>query len=121
MQPTKEDFRCNNKTQPRAAPDVSGKFCNAAFPAKLKVIHPRWTEEEADWPLTPIINEYDLVISSLARLYEVRHVLTHELPSSPFLDPVEVPTLAAAAKSFITATDWRGGRENSDQWLRWIV
>ncbi|UWQ02950.1 DUF1311 domain-containing protein [Aliiroseovarius crassostreae] len=76
------------------------------FPAKLKVIHPRWTEEEADWPLAPIINEYDLVMSSLARLYEVRHVLTHELPSSPFLDPVEVPTLAAAARSFITATDW---------------
>ena len=45
-------------------------------------------------------------MSSLARLYEVRHVLTHELPSSPFLDPIEVPTLAAAAKAFITATDW---------------
>jgi len=76
------------------------------FPAKLKVIHPRWVEEEANWPLTPIIEGYDQVMSSLARLYEVRHVLTHELPSSPFLDPVEVPTLAAAAKSFITATDW---------------
>lgn len=76
------------------------------FSAKLKVIHPRWLEEEANWPLTPVIEGYDQVMSSLARLYEARHVLTHELPSRQFLDPVELPTLAAAAKLFITATDW---------------
>lgn len=76
------------------------------FPAKLKSAHPRWSEEIGEWPLPPIINDYDNVMASLARLYEVRHVLTHELPSSPFLDPAEVPKLAAAAKSFITATDW---------------
>ena len=76
------------------------------FPAKLKVAHPRWTEESNDWPLSPIIDDYDQVMASLARLYDVRHVLTHELPSSPFLDPDEVPKLATAARSFITATDW---------------
>lgn len=76
------------------------------FPAKLKVAHPRWNEESGDWPLPPIIGDYDQMMASLARLYEVRHVLTHELPSSPFLDPAEVPKLATAAKSFITATDW---------------
>ncbi|WP_299825335.1 lysozyme inhibitor LprI family protein [uncultured Roseobacter sp.] len=76
------------------------------FSAKLKVAHPRWTEESNDWPLPPIIDDYDLLMASLARLYEVRHVLTHELPSSPFLDPIEVPKLSIAAKSFITATDW---------------
>ncbi|AUQ65713.1 lysozyme inhibitor LprI family protein [Phaeobacter inhibens] len=76
------------------------------FPAKLKVAHPRWKEESDDWPLPPIIKDYDQVMASLARLYEVRHVLTHELPSSPFLDPAEIPKLATAAKSFIAATDW---------------
>ncbi len=75
------------------------------FPAKLRIAHPRWAEERHEWPLPPIIDDYDLMMASLARLYEVRHVLTHELPSSPFLDSVEVPTLAAAAKSFIMATD----------------
>jgi len=76
------------------------------FPAKLKVSHPRWSEERNDWPLSPVINDYDQVMASLARLYEVRHVLTHELPSSPFLDLAEIPKLATAAKSFIAATDW---------------
>lgn len=76
------------------------------FPAKLKVAHARWTEENSDWPLPPIIQDYDLVMASLARLYKVRHVLTHELPSSPFLDPAEVPEFSTAAKSFISATDW---------------
>lgn len=76
------------------------------FPAKLKVAHPRWSEESDDWPLPPILGDYDQVMASLARLYEVRHVLTHELPSSPFLELAEVPKLAKAAKSFITATDW---------------
>ncbi len=76
------------------------------FPAKLVVAHPRWNEESNDWPLPPVIDAYDQVIASLARLYEVRHVLTHELPSSPFLDPAEIPKLAAAAKLFIEAADW---------------
>ncbi len=76
------------------------------FPAKLRTAHPRWTEESEDWPLRPIIDDCDLVMASLARLYEVRHVLTHELPSSPFLVPAEVPKLSKAAKSFIAATDW---------------
>jgi uncharacterized protein YecT (DUF1311 family) len=76
------------------------------FPAKLKTAHPRWSEEIGEWPLPPIINDYENMMASLARLYEVRHVLAHELPSSPFLNPTEVPKLAAAAKSFIMATDW---------------
>lgn len=61
------------------------------FPAKLKEVRPRWAEESDDWPLPPFIDDYDLVMASLAPLYEVRHVLTHELPSSPFLVPAEVP------------------------------
>lgn len=76
------------------------------FPAKLKVAHPRWNEESQDWPLPPIMDDYDHMMASLTRLYEVRHVLTHELPSSPFFDHAEVPKLATAARLFIIATDW---------------
>ena len=43
---------------------------------------------------------------SLTRLYEVRHVLVHELPSLPAFDPSEVPLLAQAVSEFIEATDW---------------
>lgn len=77
-----------------------------SFTSKLKVAHPRWSEEAEDWPLSPIIDDYDTMVASLAHLYEVRHILTHELPQIPVLDPEEIPNLAAAAKAFIVATDW---------------
>lgn len=76
------------------------------FTAKLKLAHPRWSEEAGDWPLPPIIDDYDTVVASISRLYEVRHVLVHELPRTPVFDPDEVQNLAAAAKAFIAATDW---------------
>lgn len=76
------------------------------FPLKLKTSHPRWSEEADEWPLPPIMDNYNRVIESLNRLYEVRHILTHELPSSSPLDPKELPKLVTATKSFITATDW---------------
>lgn len=76
------------------------------YAAKLKRAHPRWSEESAEWPLPPIVNDYDAMMASLARLYEVRHVLTHELPSSPVFDPTEALPLAASARAFIEATDW---------------
>jgi len=76
------------------------------FPAKLQVAHPRWSEDVDKWPQPPIIDDYSSMVSSLARLYEVRHVLAHELPLTHVLDPEEVRDFAAAAKAFITATDW---------------
>lgn len=76
------------------------------FTAKLKVAHPRWAEDASEWPQPPIIDNYDTMVASLARLYEVRHILAHELPRTPALNSEEVPHLAAAAKAFIAATDW---------------
>ena len=76
------------------------------FVPKLRKAHPRWSEDRATWPLPPIINDYDRMMASLARLYEVRNVLTHELPSSPIFKPAEVVLLAASAREFIEATDW---------------
>lgn len=76
------------------------------FAMKLRVAHPRWSEEKGDWPLPPIVEDYDVMMESLSRLFEVRHVLTHELPSSPVFDPAEASELTAAVRVFIEATDW---------------
>lgn len=76
------------------------------FAVKLKKAHPRWQEDKDDWPLSPIVEDYDVMMTSLSRLFEVRHVLAHELPSSAVFGQAEAPELIAAARAFIEATDW---------------
>lgn len=76
------------------------------FADRLQKVHPRWTEEIDAWPLPPIVADYDLMMTSLARLFEVRHVLTHELPSGTVFESEELPNLIAATSMFIEATDW---------------
>ncbi|SOE16279.1 uncharacterized protein YecT [Hoeflea halophila] len=76
------------------------------FSEKLKLAHPRWLEERERWPLPPIIKNYNNVIGSLSKLYSVRHILTHELPSLPVFDPSEIDSLTEAVLCFIEATDW---------------
>lgn len=76
------------------------------FTAKLKVAHPRWTEDVNEWPLPPIVKDFDTMMASLARLFETRHVLTHELPQMPVLDPDDMSEFTAAAAAFIEATNW---------------
>lgn len=76
------------------------------FAVKLKMAHPRWLEDKGEWPLPPIVEDYDAMMASLSRLFDVRHVLAHELPSPPVFDPAEASQLMAAARAFIEATDW---------------
>ncbi|MGO6969545.1 lysozyme inhibitor LprI family protein [Rhizobium leguminosarum] len=76
------------------------------FVQRLKASHPRWTEERANWPLDPIISEYSMMMANLSRLFTVRHIVTHELPSEPAFHPSEIDGFLKAAGEFIEATDW---------------
>lgn len=76
------------------------------FAGKMRMAHPRWSEDTESWPLPPIVADYDATMSALARLFEVRHVLTHELPSGAVFDPGDLPDFFEASRSFVEATDW---------------
>lgn len=76
------------------------------FAGKLATAHPRWSEEAEEWPLAPTVADYDATMAALGRLFEVRHILTHELPSEIAFDAKELPTFIEAVQSFIKATDW---------------
>ncbi len=76
------------------------------FVPRLKASHPRWTEERASWPLDPIISNYDVMMANLSRLFTVRHIVTHELPSESAFNPSEIDAFLKAASEFIEATDW---------------
>ena len=73
---------------------------------KLQASHSRWSEDMHLWPLPPIIPDYDVTMSRLARLFEIRHILTHELPSKPTYEVAEVDSLISASADFVQATDW---------------
>ncbi len=73
---------------------------------RLKTSHTRWSEDRASWPLTPIIANYEITIAALARLFEIRHVVTHELPQEKSYNVAEIEGLIAASSDFLEATDW---------------
>lgn len=76
------------------------------FVQRVKASHPRWIEERANWPLDPIISDYDMMMANLSRLFTVRHIVTHELPSGPAFHLSEIEGFLKAASEFIEATDW---------------
>ncbi|WP_458790910.1 lysozyme inhibitor LprI family protein [Yoonia sp. MH D7] len=76
------------------------------FIPKLKIAHALWTEEECSWPLDPIIENYERTVSVLYQMFEVRHVLTHELPDASVVDDLDIEELCNAASLFVDACDW---------------
>ena len=76
------------------------------FARRLRVVHSRWSEDAERYPLPPIVADLDATMAALTRLFEVRHVLTHEIPSENVLDPSELAGFFDAAQTFVEATDW---------------
>lgn len=76
------------------------------FTASLKLSHPRWSEEVDTWPQPPIIQDFDLTLAALAKLFEVRHILTHEFPRERPYEPNEIDGFLAATRELLNAIDW---------------
>ena len=76
------------------------------FTTKMKTSHARWTEEQSTWPLSPIIKDFDQTICQLKRLFYIRHIVTHELPTNTVFDISEVEQFCSASLNFIQACDW---------------
>lgn len=76
------------------------------FHSKIKISHTRWIEEKDEWPLPPIIGNIDGLMATLARVYEVRNILAHELPAESVFSPSELPGYVETVRSFIEAIDW---------------
>ena len=76
------------------------------FVPKLQTAHEFWTEDAETWPLDPIIEDYNGTTAALAKMFEARHVLTHELPAVPPIEKTDIGKFCAAARNFIDACDW---------------
>ena len=76
------------------------------FAPKLQEAHALWTEDAKTWPLDPIIEDYNGTIAALAKMFEARHILTHELPAVPPIEKTDIGKFCTAARDFIDACDW---------------
>jgi uncharacterized protein YecT (DUF1311 family) len=54
-------------------------------------------------PPQPIIPDYDSMVKSLIRLFEIRHVLCHEMPAKPVYEVSELEGLLKDASHFMKA------------------
>jgi hypothetical protein len=76
------------------------------FTQKMKNSHARWLEDESVWPLPPIISDYDDTIKTLSNMFEIRHILTHELPTNQVIEESDISKMCVAAINFVDACDW---------------
>jgi uncharacterized protein YecT (DUF1311 family) len=65
----------------------------------------RWSVEIERQPSEPIIPDFDTLASHLNRLFEMRHILCHELPEKPVYLTSEVAELLADATRFTKAAE----------------
>ena len=56
-------------------------------------------------PVEPIIDNLSALRKSLGRLFELRHILVHELPAKRPYEPAEIGQFLEAAQKFVEATD----------------
>lgn len=56
-------------------------------------------------PVGPIIEDLPALRRSLGRLFELRHILVHELPAKKPFEPAEIGQFVEAAQKFVEATD----------------
>lgn len=72
----------------------------------LKLSHARWSEEFDTWPQPPIIQDFDLTLSKLTKLFEVRHILTHEFPLVRPYELNEIEGFLRSSRELLNAIDW---------------
>jgi hypothetical protein len=59
----------------------------------------------ANRPPAPIIDDFDTLARTLTRLFEVRHILCHEMPSNSIYDELEIDDFLNAAIEFSQALE----------------
>jgi uncharacterized protein YecT (DUF1311 family) len=63
----------------------------------------RWETEVRKMPRAPIVDDYEALARCLTRLFEVRHILSHEAPREAVYDQSEIDEFLANAVRFVKA------------------
>ena len=73
--------------------------------ASVSTVHDRWAVEVEGRPALPIIDDVEHLKRSLFRLFEVRHILVHEMPRRKPHTLDEVDAFLRSATLFVQALD----------------
>jgi uncharacterized protein YecT (DUF1311 family) len=65
----------------------------------------RWKHEVKGEPANPIISDLVAMRAALAKLFDVRHIIVHEIPNkSPYINP-DIETFLRSAREFVEAVE----------------
>jgi uncharacterized protein YecT (DUF1311 family) len=76
------------------------------FKAKLTESRERWIEDRNLSSSPPILDDANRVLSIVGRIFEVRHIVTHEMPNQSPYAIAEIPEFLTSTRDFLSATDW---------------
>ena len=65
-----------------------------------------WRTRVNGEPATPIIEDIDVLRRVLIRVFEVRHIIVHEVPERRLIRNEEVPELIASVRLLLSASHW---------------
>jgi uncharacterized protein YecT (DUF1311 family) len=76
------------------------------YRSALPTVHERWIEDRDQHQRHPILEDVERVLASVKRIFEVRHIVTHEMPrEQPYLRD-EIPEFLKSSRDFLSVTDW---------------
>jgi hypothetical protein len=76
-----------------------------SFLQELRTTNDRWAHEIRGEPSTPILPQPEAVFSDVARTFELRHIICHEIASAYEIEPEEVARCFESCVSFLRAAD----------------
>ena len=75
------------------------------LPDRLATAIDRWETEISGKPSSPIIPDYGAMAAHVTRLFELRHIIVHELPKFPVYKKGDVADLLSHAEAFADALE----------------
>jgi len=84
---------------------VLSTLLGTGFLQALRTTTDRWAHEVMDEPATPILTKPDEVFADVARTFELRHIICHEIASAYEIKSEEVAQFFESCVAFLRAAD----------------
>lgn len=84
---------------------VLSNLLGAGFLQALRTTKDRWAHEVKGAPETPILTKPDRVFSDVARTFELRHIICHEIASAYNIEIEEIARCFESCVAFLRAAD----------------